>query len=169
MGTPYYMSPEQCEGKADDRPPRRHLLAGRDPVRDADRQGPLRRRRLRRDHRQAHHRGRRRRRAPSTRCCRLPSRPSSCARWPSRATSASRRWRSSARPMLDPEGYAASAPAFAPHAPPLAPTPSPRAGAAPADGRTAWSAARSCSATRRRRWARTPCPCPPRSGTPRAS
>ena len=55
MGTPYYMSPEQCEGKAEHRSPRRHLLAGRDPVRDADRQGAVRRRGLRRDHRQARH------------------------------------------------------------------------------------------------------------------
>ena len=39
MGTPDYMSPEQCEGKADDRPPRRHLFAGRDALRDADRPG----------------------------------------------------------------------------------------------------------------------------------
>ena len=54
MGTPYYMAPEQCEGKAERRPPRRHLLAGRDPVRDDDRPGAVRRRGLRRDHRQAH-------------------------------------------------------------------------------------------------------------------
>ena len=89
-------------GQGRHRPPRRHLLAGRDPVRDADRQGAVRRRRLRRDHRQAHHRRRPSPRAINPRC--PPAiEASSCARWPSRARIASRPWRSSREALLDPE------------------------------------------------------------------
>ncbi len=45
--------PRAVRGEDRDRLPRRHLLAGRVDLRDADRQGPVRRRGLRRDHRQA--------------------------------------------------------------------------------------------------------------------
>ena len=47
--------PRAVRGEDRDRSPRRHLFAGRAAVRDADRQGAVRRRRLRRDHRQARH------------------------------------------------------------------------------------------------------------------
>ena len=45
--------PRAVRGEDRDRSPRRHLFARRAAVRDADRQGAVRRRRLRRDHRQA--------------------------------------------------------------------------------------------------------------------
>ncbi len=45
--------PRAVRGEDRDRLPRRHLLARRADLRDADRQGPVRRRGLRRDHRQA--------------------------------------------------------------------------------------------------------------------
>ena len=102
--------PRAVRGEDRDRSPRRHLLAGRAAVRDADRQGAVRRRRLRRDHRQAHHHaaavGPQHRRRAARRAGPDPV----SARWPRTATSASRRWPSAKRRCSIPSATPRSAP-----------------------------------------------------------
>ena len=64
MGTPVYMSPEQCRGHQGGRPPQRHLRAGRDPLRDDLRPAAVLLGGVRRAGAPAPQRRRRRRRAP---------------------------------------------------------------------------------------------------------
>ena len=86
--------PRAVRGEDRDRSPRRHLFAGRADLRDADRQGAVRRRRLRRDHRQARDHAAAVGAQRGARAARVPGPHPVPRRWRRTATSASRPWRS---------------------------------------------------------------------------
>jgi hypothetical protein len=123
MGTPYYMAPEQCEGKAniDHRADIYSLgvilfemLTGKVPF-GGEGYGEIIVKHITAA-------------VPSPRAINplLPrlSKASSCARWPSRARIASRPWKNSPRPCSTRKGYAATAPAMAAHPANCRPPPS---------------------------------------------
>ena len=131
MGTPYYMSPEQCEGKANIDHRSDIYSLGVILFEMVTARRAVRRRRLRRDHRQAHHLADSVARAPSTRCCPMRVEAIILRAMAKRRNERFQSMEEFAAALQDPEAYLASAPAFEANDAPSSPIAMPHA-AAPA-------------------------------------